>query len=88
MILFILKGKRNCLSIIKGKRNYKFVSGADERVARVFEAPLSFLKILNHATSCLYEFEDLQVDDVKALGATMSVLGLSQKPIESLKGMK
>lgn len=70
----------NCLTIIKGKGNYKFVSGADEKVARVFEAPLSFLKTLNNATSCLHDFEDLQAD-VQVLGANMSALGLSQKPI-------
>ncbi|KAL4574487.1 hypothetical protein LXL04_021319 [Taraxacum kok-saghyz] len=68
----------NCLTVIKGKGNYKFVSGADEKVARVFEAPLSFLKTLNHAT--LNDFEDLQAD-VQVLGANMSALGLSQKPI-------
>lgn len=68
----------NCLAVIKGKGNYKFVSGADEKVARVFEAPLSFLKTLNHAT--LNDFEDLQAD-VQVLGANMSALGLSQKPI-------
>lgn len=41
----------NCAAIIKGKGNHRFVSGADEKVARVFEAPLSFLKTLNYATS-------------------------------------
>lgn len=41
----------NCVTIIQGKGNHRFVSGADEKVARVFEAPLSFLKTLNHATS-------------------------------------
>ncbi|KAI3516715.1 hypothetical protein L1887_15692 [Cichorium endivia] len=66
----------NCLTVIKGKGNYKFVSGAEEKVARVFEAPLSFLKTLNNATSCVHDFEDVQV-----LGANMSALGLSQKPI-------
>lgn len=68
----------NCLTIIQGKDNHRFVSGADEKVARVFEAPLSFLKTLNHATSHLHD--DLQVD-VQVLGANMSALGLSQKPI-------
>lgn len=68
----------NCLAIIQGKGNHRFVSGADEKVARVFEAPLSFLKTLNHATSSLHD--DLQVD-VQVLGANMSALGLSQKPI-------
>lgn len=71
----------NCVAIIKGKGNHRFVSGADEKVARVFEAPLSFLKTLQHATlqnsSC---FEDLE-GNVHILGANMSALGLSQKPI-------
>lgn len=71
----------NCVTIIQGKGNHRFVSGADEKVARVFEAPLSFLKTLNHATSQESSFpEDLQVD-VQILGANMSALGLSQKPI-------
>ncbi|KAF5751893.1 putative nucleotide binding protein [Tripterygium wilfordii] len=71
----------NCATIIKGKGNHRIVSGADEKVARVFEASLSFLKTLNHATSQRCGFpEDLQVD-VQILGANMSALGLSQKPI-------
>lgn len=71
----------NCVTIVQGKGNYRFVSGADEKVARVFESPLSFLKTLNHATSQITSSsEDLQVD-VQILGANMSALGLSQKPI-------
>lgn len=71
----------NCVTVIQGKGNHRFVSGADEKVARVFEATSSFLKTLNHATSQNYSFsEDLQVD-VQILGANMSALGLSQKPI-------
>lgn len=71
----------NCVTIIKGKGNHRFVSGAEEKVARVFEAPLSFLKTLNHATSQQSTFPgDLQTD-VQILGANMSALGLSQKPI-------
>ncbi|KAK9277734.1 hypothetical protein L1049_007281 [Liquidambar formosana] len=70
----------NCVTVIQGKGNHRFVSGADEKVARVFEAPLSFLKTLSHATSQKSSAEDLQVD-VQILGANMSALGLSQKPI-------
>lgn len=71
----------NCVTITKGKGNHRFVSGADEKVARVFEAPISFLKTLNHATSQQSNFPgDLQTD-VQILGANMSALGLSQKPI-------
>ncbi|EOY00048.1 Elongator protein 2 isoform 1 [Theobroma cacao] len=71
----------NCAAIIQGKGNHCFVSGAEEKVARVFEAPLSFLKTLHHAISEQSSFpEDLQAD-VQVLGANMSALGLSQKPI-------
>lgn len=71
----------NCVAIIKGTGNHKFVSGAEEKVVRVFEAPLSFLKTLNYAVLQNSSFEDLQ--DVQILGANMSALGLSQKPIYS-----
>lgn len=70
----------NCVTIIKGKGNHRYVCGADEKVARVFEATLSFLKTLNHAISQDGIFEDLQTG-VQVLGANMSALGLSQKPI-------
>ncbi|XP_009356223.2 elongator complex protein 2 [Pyrus x bretschneideri] len=71
----------SCVAIIQGKGNHRFVSGADEKVARVFEAPLSFLKTLGHAISQTSNFaDDLQVG-VQILGANMSALGLSQKPI-------
>ncbi|CAO2830138.1 unnamed protein product [Amaranthus hypochondriacus] len=71
----------NCVTIIQGKGNHRFVCGADEKVARVFEAPLSFLRTLNCA---VFNESDLPDDiqlDVKILGANMSALGLSQKPI-------
>lgn len=71
----------NCVTIIRGKGNHKFVSGADEKVARVFEAPLSFLKTLNHTTCLKSTFADDLPSNVQILGANMSALGLSQKPI-------
>uniref|UniRef100_A0A6V7QWZ0 Elongator complex protein 2 n=1 Tax=Ananas comosus var. bracteatus TaxID=296719 RepID=A0A6V7QWZ0_ANACO len=69
----------NCVTFIQGAGNHRFVSGADEKVARVFEAPLSFLKTLHHAMSQnnFYDFHE----QVQVLGANMSALGLSQKPI-------
>ncbi|XP_072979268.1 elongator complex protein 2 [Typha angustifolia] len=83
----------NCVTIIQGSGNHKFVSGADEKVGRVFEAPLSFLKTLHHTIfQKPNSFEDLHAD-VQILGANMSALGLSQKPIymhnvtESLQGL-
>lgn len=71
----------NCVTIIKGKGNHRFVSGAEEKVSRVFEAPLSFLKTLNHATSEVSGFPQDCQTDLQILGANMSALGLSQKPI-------
>ncbi|GAB4840330.1 Elongator subunit elp2 [Ancistrocladus abbreviatus] len=71
----------NCVTVVQGKGNHRFVSGAEEKVARVFEAPLSFLKTLNLASSRKSDLhEDIQVD-IQILGANMSALGLSQKPI-------
>lgn len=70
----------NCVAIIQGTGNHRFVSGADEKVARVFESPLSFLKTLKHAVQKSICFEDIN-EDVQILGANMSALGLSQKPI-------
>ncbi|PKA47190.1 Elongator complex protein 2 [Apostasia shenzhenica] len=69
----------NCVAIIQGSGNHRFVSGAEEKVVRVFEAPLSFLKTLRHAALQQPGFEDLEA--VQVLGANMSALGLSQRPI-------
>lgn len=71
----------NCVAIIQGKGNHRFVCGADEKVARVFEAPLSFLKTLNCAISQESDIQEDNQIDVQILGANMSALGLSQKPI-------
>ncbi|XP_010536323.1 PREDICTED: elongator complex protein 2 isoform X2 [Tarenaya hassleriana] len=71
----------NCVAFVRGKGNHRFVSGAEEKVLRVFEAPLSFLKTLNHTIAGeLSSLIDLQAD-MQVLGANMSALGLSQKPI-------
>lgn len=71
----------NCVAIIRGKGNHRYVSGADEKVARVFEAPLSFLKTLNYTHSQKSGPTDELPATVQILGANMSALGLSQKPI-------
>ncbi|XAR52455.1 hypothetical protein NMG60_11020544 [Bertholletia excelsa] len=71
----------NCVAIIQGTGNHRFVSGAEEKVARVFEAPLSFLKTLNRATLQKATLPDDLQGDIQILGANMSALGLSQKPI-------
>ncbi|ONM02645.1 Elongator complex protein 2 [Zea mays] len=70
----------NCVTFIQGSGNHRFVSGADEKVSRVFEAPLSFLKTLQQATLLKPDISE-DFDNVQVLGANMSALGLSQKPI-------
>lgn len=71
----------NCFAVVHSKGNHRFVGGAEEKVARVFEAPLSFLKTLNNATLQKSGSSDDALVDVQILGANMSALGLSQKPI-------
>ncbi|OIW06953.1 hypothetical protein TanjilG_18341 [Lupinus angustifolius] len=71
----------NCMTVVPGKGNHRFVSGADEKVARIFEAPLSFLRTLDNATLQMSYSGDDVLTDVQILGANMSALGRSQKPI-------
>ncbi|MCO5578076.1 hypothetical protein L7F22_031914 [Adiantum nelumboides] len=73
----------NCLAVIKGTGNHQYVSGAEEKVTRVFEAPSSFLRTLEHISGSTENDggESIRPKDVKVLGANMSALGLSQKPI-------
>eukprot|EP00252_Welwitschia_mirabilis_P027284 TRINITY_DN9322_c0_g3_i1.p1 TRINITY_DN9322_c0_g3~~TRINITY_DN9322_c0_g3_i1.p1 ORF type:complete len:854 (-),score=210.17 TRINITY_DN9322_c0_g3_i1:1-2562(-) len=70
----------NGLAITKGEGNHQYVSGADEKVARVFEAPLSFLQTLQY-TAHGGIAQEIESEDIQILGANMSALGLSQKPI-------
>lgn len=71
----------NAIAIIKGEGNHRYVSGADEKVARVFEAPLSFLQTLRYTAWGNLGKQDESKEDIQILGANMSALGLSQKPI-------
>ncbi|KAH9300080.1 hypothetical protein KI387_011663, partial [Taxus chinensis] len=71
----------NCMAIIKGEGNHRYVSGADEKVGRVFEAPLSFLQTLRHTAWGYLGKQDVNNEDIQILGANMSALGLSQRPI-------
>ncbi|KAG0524708.1 hypothetical protein BDA96_07G234800 [Sorghum bicolor] len=77
----------NCVTFIQGSGNHRFVSGADEKVSRVFEAPLSFLKTLQQATLLKPDISE-DFGNVQVLGANMSALGLSQKPIYTHAGVK
>ena len=51
----------NYAAIIQKKRNHRFIGGVEKKVSRVFEAHLSLLKTLHHATSDIV-LEDVQAD--------------------------
>ncbi|XP_046845243.1 elongator complex protein 2-like isoform X2 [Xenia sp. Carnegie-2017] len=72
-----------CLTVIS---KYCFVSGADEKVIRVFQAPKSFINMFSGVCT---EADENNVDN-KALGATVPVLGLSNKAVfdDELKNLK
>ncbi|KAL3676690.1 hypothetical protein R1sor_026638 [Riccia sorocarpa] len=76
----------NCLAVVTGSGNHRYVSGADEKVARVFEAPGAFLDTLAFTVGGKVTQDGIVREDVKVLGANMSALGLSQKPIYSQGG--
>jgi elongator complex protein 2 len=64
----------NCLSFLD---KYRYVSGSDEKVLRVFEAPKSFVYTLANITGA-------ELDDVndRVDGAQVPALGLSNKAID------
>jgi hypothetical protein len=70
------------MTIVKGPGNHRYVSGADEKVARVFEAPGAFLDSLAVFTGNS-NADGFKREDVQIVGANMSALGLSQRPIYS-----
>ncbi|CAB3993111.1 elongator complex 2-like [Paramuricea clavata] len=72
-----------CLAMIS---RYSFASGADEKVIRLFEAPRSFVDMF----AFLSQISDENVVDYKPLGASVPVLGLSNKAVfdDDLKNLK
>ncbi|KAG8303924.1 Elongator subunit elp2 [Homalodisca vitripennis] len=62
--------------------NFRFVSGADEKVVRAFTAPQNFLE--NFKRLCLKNTKDVESDDKLVslpTGAAVPVLGLSNKAV-------
>ncbi|RWS06810.1 elongator complex protein 2-like isoform X1 [Dinothrombium tinctorium] len=66
----------NCIAVIN---SLHFVSGADEKVLRVFRAPKCFVKSFQNISNVIFNTEELK-DDF-ALYATVPALGLSNKAI-------
>lgn len=58
---------------------YKYASGAQEKVGRVFSAPRSFYESLTHISNTVTRNEDEM--HALPLGATVPVLGLSNKAV-------
>lgn len=63
---------------------YKYVSGAQEKVARVFGAPKAFYDSFTHISNV--KTDDTKLIEALPLGATVPVLGLSNKAV--YEGMK
>jgi elongator complex protein 2 len=72
----------NCLVVVQSPGNHCYVSGADEKVARVFEGPRAFIDSLAACTGVRDDSGFIR-EDIQIMGANMSALGLSQKPIYS-----
>lgn len=72
----------NCLVVVQSPGNHCYVSGADEKVARVFEGPRAFIDSLAACTG-IRDDSGFIKEDIQIMGANMSALGLSQKPIYS-----
>ncbi|KAJ3131171.1 Elongator subunit elp2 [Geranomyces variabilis] len=64
-----------CFAFVHG---YGFVSGADEKILRVFEAPRTFVQSLASLTK---EAEDAEVIAKRPVGASVPALGLSNKAV-------
>eukprot|EP00897_Mesotaenium_endlicherianum_P008744 jgi/Mesen1/7899/ME000420S07048 len=73
----------SCAALLRTPGNHAYVSGAEEKVARVFEAPGAFLDTLGFTLEGggRERLAGGAGAQVAALGAAMSALGLSQKPI-------
>ncbi|KAI8824379.1 quinon protein alcohol dehydrogenase-like superfamily [Fimicolochytrium jonesii] len=65
----------HCLAFF---HKYGFVSGADEKILRVFEAPRTFVRSLEQLTQ---ERESDEVMEQRPLGASVPALGLSNKAV-------
>lgn len=66
------------LNAIAFTQKYEFVSGADEKVARVFEATRNFLQSMENITG---EKEISQIISSRPVGASLPALGLSNKAL-------
>uniref|UniRef100_A0A7S1KU09 Elongator complex protein 2 n=1 Tax=Percolomonas cosmopolitus TaxID=63605 RepID=A0A7S1KU09_9EUKA len=66
----------NCVATIKGENEHRFVSGADEKVLRVFDAPLSFVQTLKNIS----QVETRDVSN-RVESAEIPAIGLSNKSI-------
>lgn len=61
--------------------NHKYICGADEKVLRVIQAPLSFVKTLNKFKGIDSMEIDNQEEEERPLSAALPALGLSNKAV-------
>lgn len=72
-----------CITFVNGPHHHKFVSGADEKVLRVFDAPQTFVDSL---TSISDISESDQLSAPRPVAASQPALGLSNKPFFNSDG--
>eukprot|EP01087_Luapelamoeba_hula_P017861 TRINITY_DN5671_c0_g1_i1.p1 TRINITY_DN5671_c0_g1~~TRINITY_DN5671_c0_g1_i1.p1 ORF type:complete len:856 (-),score=120.02 TRINITY_DN5671_c0_g1_i1:78-2645(-) len=75
----------SCLAFVNGA-NHRFVSGADEKVLRLFDAPQTYLLTLEQVAGVKSDLGDGEKQNVlegRAVGANVPPLGLSNKPMFS-----
>ncbi|KAJ3283623.1 Elongator subunit elp2, partial [Borealophlyctis nickersoniae] len=67
-----------CLAFV---HKYGFVSGADEKIVRVFEAPATFVSSLRNLTGEVDDEDTVRRSGERPMGASIPALGLSNKAV-------
>lgn len=68
----------HCINCVEITGRYKYISGAEEKIFRMFEAPKNFRQ--NFKQICQVQYDD-EEEDVCPKGASVPSLGLSNKAI-------
>eukprot|EP00898_Chlorokybus_atmophyticus_P008346 jgi/Chlat1/8512/Chrsp80S00640 len=74
----------NCVAYVSGDSAWpqRFMSGADEKVGRIFHAPATFVRSLANISGSPVNQAELDGDmNGNAVGANLPALGLSNKPL-------
>eukprot|EP00762_Andalucia_godoyi_P007722 ANDGO_07965.mRNA.1 putative elongator complex protein 2 len=72
-----------CIGSLLAHKPHSFVSGAEEKVLRIFEAPATFITSLQNLTDYRVKSPSLELEN-RPLGASVPELGLTNRPITQL----